>query len=550
VTRSYKYLIVNWASHIAHAAFAIAQKNRAEAAFGPLKSSLGFHPFKLESLAAPYGKCEAYSESYYWKQYVSLPQFGDFAESGLLFRTMVKTRAAVTTFRVLAVAGLAALVLRKRRHFFLSIKNQKVRGLTLGAQVLSDFLRNDSVSRGHLEISRSFVRILYECYVVAHYWLDVSPGRNFRELLFSDPEVTYRNEIARRALLKRGASEIFADRWRQGQFTLATSHRFGCELVLCRASVQAAADVESARKDLIDRLSGNSKYVYMGEDVYSRPVIPAATDSSPRKNLGPKAVVFLHAVSDAQFCCGDDDCFADLDDWLDCSLNMLLEKGYDVYFKPHPRTFSAYTSKQYPVERRYMSYLADRKGLDWTGLAEGQIASARGPRIWVVDYRAGIAALKEALGTFLAITHHGTIATEAVGLRVPVVWSNTNPARNFPDFGFSYRNISEYGELLDSFREGHLVVDDRRFDNCLQYLAATKNDYYTVIWTEFSRLAGKNIFTDPDIYENLVLSANPDTNPKAHATVRELYGGGSLNSLAIWNTQEQETAGGLPCAET
>jgi hypothetical protein len=536
VGNSYKYLIVNWGGHIAHAAFAIEQKNRAEEVFGPLATFLGFHPFKLESFPAPYGKKPKYEESYYWKEYTSLPQFDDFAKSGSVFKIFIKVRAVSTTLRVLAIAGLIALPGFSRRRFFLSIKNQKVRKLTLGAQIASDFLRNGQICNGRLEIGRDLIRVLYECYLVAHYWLDVAPQIDFRQLLFSNPETTYRNEIARRALLRRGASEIFSDRWAEGRFTLATSHRFGSELSLCRPVSQSPVEIESARKDLLGRLSGNSRYIYMGtEDVDSRRVVQVVdARRAPRDAPRTKAVVFLHCVSDAQFLCGEDDCFADLDDWLNCSLNILLAKGYDVYVKAHPAMFSDYNRRQYPIDGRYAEYLATEKGLDWSGLADGQIARSRDPRIWVVDTKLAIASLKQALGDFVAITHHGTVATEAVGLRIPVVWSNANPARQFPEFGFSYKTVKEYSRLLNLFRQGGLVIDQQRFENCLRYLAASKNDYSVTVWTGFSRLAGQNIFADPDIYDNLVLSADPQRRPRLYAEIQELYGVGSIPSVALW----------------
>ncbi len=538
---SYKHLIVNWGGHIAHAAFAIEQKNRAEEEFGPLTASLGFHPFKLEALPAPGDKKDLYSKSYYWRQYVSLPQFGDLSQNGPLFKTVVRVRAAITTFRVLVIAGFSALIGGRRRLFFISIKNQKVRGLTFGAQIFSDFLRDAVASRGRLEINRSFLKILYECYLVAHYWLDVSAKIDFGQILFSDPETTYRNEIARRALLRRGASEIFSDRWRQGRFTLSNCHNFGHDLMLCCPLSQSAADIESAKKELVGRLSGASKYIYMGtEDVDCRAVVQGSSGGTPGDPQRPSAVIFLHCISDAQFICGEDDCFADLDDWLDCSLKLLLGLGYDVYIKAHPAMFSAYNSRQYPVDARYIKYLADERGLDWRGLADGEIARSNDPRIWVVDSKLAIASLKQVLGDFVAITHHGTVATEAVGLRIPVIWSNANPARNFPEFAFSYRTLEEYARLLERYHRGGLVIDTRRFENCLRYLAAAKNDYCVEVWTGFSRLAGQNIFADPDIYDNLVLSADPDTTPDLYAEIRELYGVGSHRPIVIRGSEREE----------
>jgi hypothetical protein len=336
--------------------------------------------------------------------------------------------------------------------------------------------------------------------------MDVCPDQNFTRVLFSCPETTYRDEIARKALLSRGAKEVFIHRWSECRFSLWSTHREGWETHVAYPGGQSvkSADLSASRKQIAERLSGKHTYIYMPRDVLH-------TQTKFRrqyKNSGfPHAVLYLHLVTDAQHAWGPD-CFNDLHHWLRISIKLLLQNGFRVFLKLHPLC----VNPRLPGDAKYRNYLERWLGSSWDELAFGEILPSKHSGIFLVDYRVPVAAMRDLVGDFLCITHHGVIATEAIALRIPVAMSCAGPYRHFPPFAFTYESVGQYENFLKRYVKGELKVTLDMENNLYFYLASTRTDYNRWLWATFGELSGKPFFEDPEATYKLMRQIEDDAD--------------------------------------
>jgi hypothetical protein len=109
----------------------------------------------------------------------------------------------------------------------------------------------------------------------------------------------------------------------------------------------------------------------------------------------------------------------------------------------------------------------------------------------------------------LCVTHHGTIATEATAIEIPVVCSAANAFQRFPPFAWTYETLDQYRALLADYVGGRLKVTDRRLKNLYLYLFEARRDNWSWIWKEYSRLCGCNFVAQPGRFEDFVLALDP-----------------------------------------
>ena len=503
-------LIVAASPEIETAAFVVEQIARVREEIGPVEAFLGFSPRKIRMDPGARHR-DAYARSYYWREFLRIPQYVEKVRPSMAFLAATAAKTAWSVAAALLPAAGKMIAGAGTHGFFESIKRHHVRKIEAGTHVLSDYLRSDRFSRGDLRIHPPFFATLAICHFYLHYWLDVARGEDFSRMLFLNSETTYRMELVRRALLQRGASEVYCDRWDDGRMRVSSAHREGRDLVLCTPTRTALApdERESVRAELERRLSGEATYAYMGTDIEghlkARYCGAASRDATSNK---PRAVVFMHAVADAQHFFGDD-CFIDLHHWLETSIRLLLAQGFLVYVKLHPCYYDSHPKRR--ADRRYKNFIEGYLGASWDSLEPGGIAPAaleEGVRI--VDYRLNIASVRALLGPMICITHHGTIATEATALGIPVVCSRANAFQHFPPFAWMYKTLDEYQALLARYVEGQLQVDEPRLANLYLYLFETRRDSWTWLWQEYRRLSGYNFVDEPDRFADFLLAIGPD----------------------------------------
>jgi hypothetical protein len=529
--QQYSLLLVLAGQHIEVAAFGVEQSERAKEELGPLQVFLGYSPSKI-SLRPPPGSEAKYATSYYWQKQLELPQFVEFAKPGPLFYLTTRLKAAWSATIILFLSFWALIAKTSRVAFFERMKHQALQDIPIGAPVLSDYLRNEQHSHGYLRIDRGFLETLYLCHLYAHYWLRVCPDLDFSTLLFSLPETTYRYEIVRRVLLRRGAAELFSDRWNDGDLRISASHREGIDTMLCspRRHTLSVEESREVREALRRRLDGLATYVHLGFDVDAtlKPFFSRTADQEQALQK-PQALVFMHGVSDAQHFYGPD-CFVDLDHWLHTSLALLLAKGFSVYLKSHP---SLHTQAGVSIELRYKRYVEKRLKVSWDDLAPGEIRKTAIDDVYIVDGKLGLQVLHAFLGLLLCVTHHGTIATEAIALRIPVVCSVANPFQRFPAFASTYTSFAEYAELLTMYIDGHLEVTEVELRNLYLYVYENQRDYWLWSYEEYTRWSGRNFLREPSAFVDFLLSVNSWSDQTQYEQVRKVFGGRKASSPRI-----------------
>jgi hypothetical protein len=148
---------------------------------------------------------------------------------------------------------------------------------------------------------------------------------------------------------------------------------------------------------------------------------------------GANVVLFLHSFEDGQFMFGLDG-FADLYDWVEFTLDRLVQNRSvaRIFIKGHPNA-------------------APEKMLgDATALRRLKEKYSKIRKCCFLKSTVGPRAFSAADGSFVGVTHHGSVAEELVYLRIPVVASSS--ARWGQEYKFAelWRTPLEYRLILDS----------------------------------------------------------------------------------------------------
>jgi hypothetical protein len=516
-------LIVKGTGHIEMAAFAVEQAERVCEEIGVLEVFIGFSPWKIKFCQAR-TESEQYATSYYWDKFTRIPQFVEKARPSLVLYLTTALKTALSVGLALGRAILTSVLTLKTVAFFESLKLQCMRDILIGPAILSDYLRSERYSKGYLRLDWGFFVTVCLCHFYTHYWLDVCGHLDFSRILFLNQETTYRDEAVRLALLRRGASEVYSDRWNYGKLVISNSHSTGMQTMLCSPSNRIPSMVESEQvvQGIQSRLRGESSYPYMGCDVESNVTLSFMKGINVSgSEQRPKAVIFLHAVGDAQHFFGTD-CFADLNQWLFASIEMLLDKHYSVYLKMHP---CYYETGIKGADQRYKKYLERRLRASWDDLTPGAITrTGLDDNLYVMDYRAHVHSIRAFFGGFLCLTHHGTIAIEATALTIPVICSEANPFQHFPSFAWTYRTLTQYQDLLVQYMQGKLRVTNTHLQNMYSYLYESRRDNWHWIFNEYTKLCGHNFVKEPNRFIDWLLSVHPSFNHEMYLQARNVFG--------------------------
>jgi len=158
------------------------------------------------------------------------------------------------------------------------------------------------------------------------------------------------------------------------------------------------------------------------------------------------AVIYMHAVSDAQYFYGVD-CFTDLHGWLIESLRLLEQLGINVCIKMHPSYFSA--MHNYPVDKEYLKILEKIFGISINKITSSKPMIANRPKVCFLHHSVSLLELCRVFPGFLCLTHHGTVATEAAYLGHAVICSSASPyIKNRDNFVWIYDSLDEYNGFI------------------------------------------------------------------------------------------------------
>jgi len=252
---------------------------------------------------------------------------------------------------------LASLNFKSDQVFFNEFLKDKLMGVQIGDCILSWVLRIDG-SKGYLVRDIHFYNILarfiYYFYTQAFFAKCLATLYTGNKYFYAH-ETTYLDEAIRRVLLRYGFREIRYDFFQHKVIVMPVLKgyeiRKGAYERLCLD--EQNFDLEKAENKLRRLVYREETYSYMqGADVNKN----INLDISILGNLNNQkvAVIYLHAVSDAQYLYGVD-CFIDLHDWLIETLKILDKLNVYVCIKMHPSYYSL--MHNYPVDKKYLLVL-------------------------------------------------------------------------------------------------------------------------------------------------------------------------------------------------
>jgi hypothetical protein len=343
-------------------------------------------------------------------------------------------------------------------NFFIDDEDYKIKVLNLtGAKnsIIGDcicsYILKRQGSQGY--IHKSLIQYIYIFKFLIRYTLYIGIiddiQKKYVKKLFYSVETSYLDEAVRRYLIKRDFTEIGYDYYigRTVQYPrlLGYEIRKGEYQRKILISNNVVLDVDQAKTKLKSLVNREIQYHYMaGMDV----------DVDIKLNIEKisenNAVIYLHAVSDAQYFFGPD-CFIDLHDWLMKSIELLIKNDFRVFIKLHPSYFSKYHN--YPVDKEYLAYLESIFDINLPNILVNKPAKTNIKNVQFISHRVSIVELKEKIPNHLCITHHGTVATEAAYLGLPVIVSSSSPyLENIDSFVDIYRSLNQYESFIMKYK--------------------------------------------------------------------------------------------------
>ena len=361
--------------------------------------------------------------------------------------------------------------INKDKEYFAFFLSSAAAGVQIGDCVLSLVLRTEG-SKGFLvrdfHFYKTWIKFLFNFYSTVMFsrvlaWLYT--GNKY----FYSHETTYLDEAVRRILLKIGFNEIRYDFFQHESIVMPSL--YGYEIrnrEYGRLHLdESKFELEKAEKKLRDLVYRNETYSYMlTSDVH----LGTRLDNSDLVNWSEQrvAIIYLHAVSDAQFFYGVD-CFIDLHDWLMETLALLEKCGVNACVKMHPAYYSVMLN--YPVDKKYLKTLEEIFGISIDQISPGKPTITNRPNVCFLHHSLSILELSRVFPSFLCITHHGTVATEAAYLGHAVVCSTASTyMKNKDRFVFIYETFNEYESYIQEWKINGATQDASQFKALLAYI--------------------------------------------------------------------------------
>jgi len=393
--------------------------------------------------------------------------------------------------------------------FFNAFLLNKIAGLRVSDCILGILLRTEG-SKGYLVRDQLFWGIL----IGFLYWFCVDYvflrilslfycGHKYFTLL----DTIYFEEALRRLFLKFKYTEIRYDNF-MGKIVAMpplTGSEINKKITIRNQYVPSENDLIKAKEKIEALVYRKDTYDYMrGGDVDM--TIKLDLEAIEKLFRKKTAVIFLHQVSDGQYCFGVD-CFTDLHDWLVSTLSLLCKYDINVIIKMHPAYFNS--NIDYAVDKEYIRVVEDLLGVSFEQNNQAYLMPTKISNTHIIHHSFSTVALCELFPDLLCITHHGTVAIEAAYLGANVLVSSASPYISGIDtFVGIYSTIDEYANYIFewfnsarkvnikedisllayvSFYYFHIKYDDSVLEIGkaigLDYSQETNSSYYTKLFT-------------------------------------------------------------------
>lgn len=347
--------------------------------------------------------------------------------------------------------------LRKSDYVFVIFDKVKVFKCEVGDCFLSDYLRSHR-SSGYMKISALFfLKMFLFYYRIYSFGFKVNNIEKYKydgDYFFCN-ETTYIAEAKRRVLIRYGYKEIRFESL-SGKIEILPP-LYGYEIRNRKDKIETIYesftwnDLEKARNKIKNLVFRDETYRYMlNGDVDKDCKINFVDSYLPKEKT---VVIYMHAVSDAQFIYGKD-CFIDLHDWLVKVIEIASRLNIPVCVKLHPSFYNE--DHNYISDRKYLKYLSELFEVDLFSVNKNDVVKTNKHDLAFIGYAVPITKVSEEFDDFLCVTHHGSVACEAAYLGHKVIVSNSSPYNQNDKFVNGYSSLGELEELMRKYFEGGL----------------------------------------------------------------------------------------------
>ena len=321
----------------------------------------------------------------------------------------------------------------------------KVAGIYAGLHVLSEALRSDYKSFGSIFHCRiGILTALYKLHSsVKEYEQIVLPKKS--NSFVCGPALEYIYGFFSRYMSDQGAFFLETNNRQQPYIKRELNEKYYSRLNLSKLEI----DFLDVEKDKITEYYKNR--IERPWEAFRYKVEKYSSNKELTNLNGVTVILYLHSFTDAQYVYGYDG-YHDLMDWCLSTISLLNSNEYisKVVVKPHPESTSTYHPGDSIANKYLKSQLSKFDKVEWA------------------DFHFDVNHIVSK-GLVVGITHHGSVAEELVFKKIPVIASTNSYWGEEYKFGYWWKNVKDYENLISGKAITELVVTKTQIDELYRY---------------------------------------------------------------------------------
>ena len=321
----------------------------------------------------------------------------------------------------------------------------KVANVYAGLHVLSEALRSDYKSYGSIFHCRlGILTALYKLHSSAKEYEQINLPKQSNSYVCG-PALEYIYGFFSRFMSDKGVCFLETNNRQQPYIKRELNEKFYSRLNLSEIEI----DFLEVEKDKITEYYKNR--IEKPWEAFRYKVEKYSTNKELTNLNGVTVIIYLHSFTDAQYVYGYDG-YHDLMDWCLKTISLLNSNEHisKVVVKPHPESTSAYHPGASIANNYLKSKISKYNKVEW------------------VDFHFDVNHIVGE-GLVVGITHHGSVAEELVFNKIPVIASTNSYWGEKYKFGYCWKDVMDYENLISGKAITELVVTKTQIDELYRY---------------------------------------------------------------------------------
>ena len=321
----------------------------------------------------------------------------------------------------------------------------KVDNVYAGLHVLSEALRSDYKSCGSIFHCRlGIITALYKLHTVYSQFKEINFSKKGSAYV-SGPAQQYIYGFSSRLMSDRGTCFIEISSIQQPYIKLELSEKYYSRL----SQIPKELNFININKEKVSEYYKNR--IEKPWKVFNYKFEKYSSNKELTNLNGVTVILYLHIFTDAQYVYGYDG-YHDLMDWCLKTISLLNSNEYvsRVIVKPHPECTNAHHPGDIIANKYLKSQLLRFDKVEWA------------------DFHFDVNHINSS-GLVVGITHHGSVAEELVFKKIPVIASTHSNWGEEYKFGYWWKDVKDYENLISSKAITELVVTNTQIDELYRY---------------------------------------------------------------------------------